>query len=151
MSRLLLIFLLLFNAVGAFYGSYMLIADPAGVEIGLPPGMLEGSPFHNYLVPGLVLLLVNGVLPATAAYGLTRRRPSAPLPVIPVLKNYHWAWSLALLSGLGLMIWMGVQIALLGYYKEFPIQGVMSVVGVAITGLTLLPGMRAAYRFKPGH
>lgn len=148
MARLLLIFLLLFNAIGAFYGSYMLIADPAGVEIGLPPGMLEGSPFHNYLVPGLVLLLVNGVLPAAAAYGLIRRWPSAPLAIIPVLKDYHWAWSLALISGVGLMIWMGVQIALLGYYKEVPIQGVMSVVGVAITVLVLLPGMRAAYRLE---
>lgn len=148
MTRLLLIFLLLFNAIGAFYGSYMLIADPAGVEIGLPPGMLEGSPFHNYLVPGLVLLLVNGVLPAAAAYGLIRRRPSAPLPVLSVLKNYHWAWSLTLLSGVGLMIWMGVQIALLGYYKEVPIQGVMSVVGIAITILALLPGLRAAYRLE---
>lgn len=146
MTRLFLVFLLLFNAIGAFYGSYMLIADPAGVEIGLPPGMLEGSPFHNYLIPGVALLLVNGVLPALAAYGLIRRRPLAPLPALPVLNHYHWAWSLALISGLGLMIWMGVQIALLGYYKEFPIQGVMSVVGVAITGLALLPGLRSAYK-----
>lgn len=144
--RFLLLFLLIFNAIGAYYGSFMLITDPTGVAIKMPPDMLQGAPFQDYFVPGIILLLVNGVLPTLAAIGLIRRRPQLPLPIFTFFKNQHWGWTLALLSGLGLLIWMAVQIVLLGYYSEFPIQAMMTIIGAMITLLTLLPTVRNAYK-----
>ena len=146
MLRVILIILLIFNAIGAYYGSFMLITDPTGVAIKMPPDMLQGAPFQDYFVPGIILLLVNGVLPSLAVLGLLRKSPLVPLPYFPVLKNHHWGWTLALLSGLGLLCWMGVQIALLGYYAEFPIQGLMSVIGALTTGLALVPSVRNSYK-----
>lgn len=146
MLRWLLILLLLFNALGAYYGSYMLLLDPSGEAIQMADGILEGSPFSSFLIPGIILLLVNGLLPTVAAVGMITRKPQKPLPGFPVLKPYHWSWSLALIAGIGLMIWIGVQIAMLGYWKDYPIQGIYGTLGVLITGLALLPGVRKGYR-----
>lgn len=32
--------------------------------------MLEGSPFHNYLIPGLTLLILLGIVPTISFWGL---------------------------------------------------------------------------------
>ena len=55
------ILLLLFNGTGAFYGGIGLITDPTGVSIKLSVNLLEHTPFNNFLVPGIVLLGVNGI------------------------------------------------------------------------------------------
>lgn len=55
------ILLLLLNGIGAFYGGLQLIFDPSGSKLGLPLSYLGHSPFHNYLIPGIVLIIVNGV------------------------------------------------------------------------------------------
>ncbi len=144
--RFSLIFLLIFNAIGAYYGSFMLITDPTGVAIKLPPDMLRGAPFQDYFLPGIILFFANGILPTLAAIGLLRNRRLKPLPYFPYLKNYHWGWSLALLSGMVLLGWMVVQLVLLGYYSEFPIQAIMMVIGGLMTVLALSPSLRSLYK-----
>ncbi len=144
----MLIFLLFFNAIGAFYGSYHFITDPTGASLQAPVDMLNGSIFKDFFVPGILLLLVNGILPTVAGIGLILRRPPQPLPGFSLLNNYHWAWSLALISGLGLLIWIGVQIAMIGYWKEPPFQAVYAGLGLVITAFTLLPNVRNFYRFN---
>jgi hypothetical protein len=49
--------MLVFLALGAVGGGLALTIEPGGSTIGLDPGLLEGSPFRDYLVPGLVLLI----------------------------------------------------------------------------------------------
>lgn len=141
--RNLLIFLLLFNAVGAFYGGTSFLLDPSGGSLHISTDLLGNSPFNDYFWPGVILLLVNGLLPLVAGLGLLLKKNRTGLPV---LKKYHWAWSLALASGLGLMTWIGVQIAMLGYWKEFPIQAVFATLGMLITTLALLPQVRQQYK-----
>ncbi len=143
--RWLLIFLLFFNAVGAYYGSYMFISDPSGKTLQVPDGMLGGSIFNDFLIPGIILLLVNGILPTTAGIGMLMQPPYKPLPGFSVLKNHHWAWSLALISGLGLTIWIAVQIAILGYWRQPPFQAIYGCLGLLITLLVLLPSVRNYY------
>ncbi len=55
------VILLLFNGVGALYGGWQLVTDPTGGSMQMPLTYLQHSPFTNYLIPGIVLLLVNGV------------------------------------------------------------------------------------------
>ncbi len=62
--------------------------------------MLDGSPFHNFLVPGIILLFVNGVGQLAAGY-LTFRRH--------VLAGYAGG-----AFGLGLIIWIFVQVSMIG-------------------------------------
>lgn len=60
--RILSILLLLFNGIGAFYGSIKFITDPTGASMGMSLTILEHSPFTNYLIPGIIMLLANGIM-----------------------------------------------------------------------------------------
>lgn len=55
------VILLLFNGVGALYGGWQLVTDPTGGSMQMPLTYLQHSPFTNYLIPGIILLLANGV------------------------------------------------------------------------------------------
>lgn len=143
-----LIFLLLFNAVGAFFGSFMLITDPSGNKLQAPLEALDGTGFKDFLIPGIILFLVNGILPLVAALGMIANKPTGSLPGFSVLSKQHWAWSLALIAGLGLFIWIVVQILLIGFWKEPPFQLIYGTLGIIITGLTLLPPVRRYFLLK---
>lgn len=86
--------------LGAIGGGAFLILDPSGESMGFSLELLQGSPFKNYLIPGLFLFLVNGV-GSLVGSGLTARRNSL-------------AGSLALVLGLILMAWIVIQVAIIG-------------------------------------
>jgi len=54
--------LLVFLAVSAIAGSVPMISSPHGEPLRLPQTLLQHSPFGSYLVPGIILLLANGLL-----------------------------------------------------------------------------------------
>ncbi len=86
----------LFTALGAIPVGLMFLADPSGGTVGLPPGWIEDTVFGSYLIPGLYLLLVNGVGMVLLAGLIVVRHWSAP-------------W-LAGTLGVGLIIWILVQL-----------------------------------------
>lgn len=59
--RYIAMLLLLFNAVSALFGGYMLIDDPTGGTLQMPVDMMKGGPFNNYLIPGITLFSILGV------------------------------------------------------------------------------------------
>ena len=66
-----------FIGLGAIAGGYMLVKDPSGGELGLPVSFLEGSPFPDFFILGLFLLLVNGIGSMVGAGLSFTRRPHA--------------------------------------------------------------------------
>ena len=50
-----------FIGLGALGGGFMLVRDPSGSALELPMSLLEGSPFPDFLIPGMFLFAVNGV------------------------------------------------------------------------------------------
>ncbi len=50
-----------FIGLGALGGGFMLVRDPSGSALGVPISLIEGSPFPDFLIPGIFLLVVNGV------------------------------------------------------------------------------------------
>jgi hypothetical protein len=89
----------LFTALGAVPVGLMFLADPSGGTVGLPPGWIEDTLFGSYLVPGLYLLLLNGVGMLVLAGLIVLRHWSAP-------------WLTGML-GVGLIIWILVQLAVM--------------------------------------
>lgn len=55
------ILLLLFNGIGALYGGYHLISHPDGSSLQISTDWLKYSPFNDFLIPGIVLFLANGL------------------------------------------------------------------------------------------
>ncbi len=51
-----------FLGVTAMMGGIPLILDPSGGILHMPLGLLEHSPFHDFLIPGIILLVGNGLL-----------------------------------------------------------------------------------------
>lgn len=135
---------LAFLAMAALGGGAALIGDPDGSGLGLDPAWLAGSPFVNYLVPGLFLFVVFGLGSAVLIYGLWVQPKTGPLSFITRLTHEHWAWLLTLLLGLSLILWIAVQYLVIRTFS--PLQVVIAVVGLVIIMLDLLPEMRRYYQ-----
>jgi hypothetical protein len=109
-----LVSLLIYQGVSAVYGGFMLVADPTGGRLKMPVSFLAGSPFHTYLVPGLILGLALGVFPLFLVYALIRKPAWKQAGVLSVYKDQYWAWTYALYLGIMLMIWIQVQEMVIG-------------------------------------
>jgi hypothetical protein len=126
LSLYVLTLCLVFLAVGALYGGFMLLSDVSGGALQIPQEWLAGSIFPNYFVPGLFLFTVFGLGSLVVLFGLWVRP--------------QWAWLATLLLGAALVIWIFVQYLSINHYH--PLQIVMLLLGVFIVVLDLLPGMR---------
>jgi hypothetical protein len=119
--------LLLFQALAGLSGGVMLVADPRGEFSKLRVEDLAGSPFDTFTIPGVILLVVLGFFPLAAAIGVRRGR--------------RWAWWSAGMVGVGLVIWIAVEVQ----YIQFSwLQAFIAVLGVAII-LACLPGSVRRY------
>jgi len=53
-----------FPALGAIGGGIVLILSPTGELIGIPLSEFKNIPFNSYLIPGIILFSVLGVIPS---------------------------------------------------------------------------------------
>ncbi|MFN0176458.1 MAG: hypothetical protein ACKVU0_17595 [Saprospiraceae bacterium] len=108
--------LLLVLGVFALVPGIALIIDPSGKLVQFPEGSLAWSPFPDYLIPGILLTVFIGLLPLAAWFALWKKPANAFLTRINPFPTKHWAWTLALISGLGLMVWILVQMTMVPYF-----------------------------------
>jgi len=99
MQRTISIILLFFNGVSACLGGGALISDPSGRSIEMPLDMLKYSPFHNFLIPGLILFFELGIGSLIAGIQVIRRIKSYSLYIIFI--------------GAALTIWIITQILMI--------------------------------------
>jgi hypothetical protein len=105
-------------SIGALGGGLILMLAPRGEILPLPLSALAASPFDTYFVPGLILFGVLGLGPLIAARLAWLRHPLAPVA--------------AFIVGAGLLIWVAVEVAIIGYSNEPPLQAIYGILGVAI-------------------
>jgi len=139
----LLSLLMFFQAVSGFFGGATLILSPSGSWMHFPTDALAGSPFANYLIPGLILFLLLGVYPAVVCYGLLRRPNWKWAETLNVHRDHHWSLTHSLYVGIMLILWIDVEMIWISYT---PLQTIYSLVGVAIIITALLPQSRAFYK-----
>lgn len=68
------IVLLFFTGVSGVIGAVPMIADPHGRPWQMPQSLLRYSPFHSYLIPGIVLFCAIGILALAACAMVVLRR-----------------------------------------------------------------------------
>jgi hypothetical protein len=89
--------LLAFGAINAFAGGYYGLSGASGV----PVEWLDGSPFANYFIPSLILLIVVGGSFVTAA--------------VAVFARFRIARPAALAAAVIVTGWLAAQVAIIGY------------------------------------
>jgi MYXO-CTERM domain-containing protein len=117
-----------FVALTAVGGGLLMVA---GID-RFPPEWLEGSPFSDYLLPGVILTVV-GVIAAVAAVAAWRRS--------------RWAAETSALAGAVLAGWIAGEIVLLqrngaDQDPRSPTEAIYLVVGLAMLGLGLAGTIR---------
>lgn len=102
--RILSIALLILLGIGAVYGGVTLVIDPSGELLGLPLDVLDGTPFGDFMIPGIILLLFIGLLSFVITF-LT----------IKIFPKYEW---MILSQGVILAIWLTTEIVM-GIFDPF--------------------------------
>jgi hypothetical protein len=118
----LLIIIEFFNGLSGLAGGYGLIADPSAATLGMELSWLEGTPFNDYLIPGIVLLTFNGLGNTIAA-------------ILSLRKNKYMN-GVAVFFGFGMMIWIASQVLWIGH-KSF-LQPLYFTTGLAQALLGLI-------------
>jgi len=122
--RLSALFLLAFNGIGAIYGGLNFILSPDGSGMEMSPDFLKHSPFHDYLIPGIILLVVNGLFSVVTFLLLIMNMQSAPLLVMS--------------QGFLLCGWIFIQVLLIQVI--IPLHVIMGSVGILLILLGRLLG-----------
>jgi len=90
-----------FNGISAILGGIGLMGDPSGKALVMDTTWLENTPFTDFLIPGIVLFIVNGLGNLTG--------------FILSIKKYRYAGHIAAVFGLIMIIWIFSQVLWIGY------------------------------------
>ena len=99
-----------------------LITDPSGATVGLSADTLPGWLLGDFLVPGFLVAVLFGLLPARAALLVRRRSPRG--------------WSAASTVGVLMVLWSLGQLAVIGFPHPL-VQAAFLIAGIGLTGLGL--------------
>ncbi len=91
-----------FIGIGAVAGGLALVLDPSGEGLGTPIELLERTPFTTFLVPGVVLFIVNGLGSLAGAVASFARQ--------------RYAGEIAVALGAFLVAWIAVQVCWMGLH-----------------------------------
>ena len=110
-----------FIGLGALGGGFMLVRDPSGSALELPISLLEGSPFLDFLIPGMFLLAVNGIGSMIGAgLSFTRRQ---------------YAQEIAIVLGAILVAWIVIQVVIISSFHWLHV--LYFILGVVELGIGL--------------
>ena len=139
----ILIFLVFFLAISGLIGGFALVISSDGEIWQMPLSMLNGTPFNNYLIPGLILLTFLGIYPSLILIGLIWRSNWDIFNFLNIYKEQHWSWMGSLYTGIMLILWIDFQIMLIGYGHY--IQFIYALLGVIIVVFSLVPPVKKYY------
>jgi|GEM_PF-2453397 len=115
---LLLKALVLFQGLSGLFGGIALILDPTGGILQIPITILDESLLNDFLIPGVILVSVLGLYPMIVFLGL--------------IKNQSWALAGTKLLGLALIVWIAVEIIMVGYQSQPPLQLIYGLIGILL-------------------
>ena len=145
-TRNILLFLLAFLGLGALFGGGILIISPSGDLFGMPLSMLGQSPFTSFLVPGIILFVVLGLIPCGLVVALLTTPKSGLVEFANFYPDMHWAWTGSISVAFALIIWLQAEMMFLQAVGW--LHTIYMVLAVAILFVALLPTVRALYK-KP--
>jgi len=117
--RVFTVLLLLANGIGAVYGGFQFMTDPTGAKMQIPLSYLEHSPFADYLIPGIILFIVNGIFSFITVTTIFVETQKYPFFIIA--------------QGILLAGWIVIQVLLLRTIYA-PLHVTFVVIGICLIG-----------------
>ncbi|WP_273568059.1 hypothetical protein [Maribacter halichondriae] len=116
--HILAVILLIFLGVTSILGGLGLMGDPTGAAIGIPAKLLESTIFDNYLLPGIILFLSNGISSLVIAFFVVKKASKYSVLIV--------------LQGIVLLGWLAVELLInLGFFYA-PLHITYYLVGIAL-------------------
>jgi hypothetical protein len=122
-SRITAIVLLFLLGVSALFGACSLIFDLWGDTLKMPSDLLDFAPFEDYLIPGILLGIFNGILSLTIA-------------ILVILKIRLQAL-LIIIQGCVLMVWLTAEVIMKIYYPSITLPYYVLAILLIICGVLL--------------
>jgi len=143
-TRNVLLFLLAFLGIGAIGGGGALIISPTGSLLGMPLSMLDKSPFNNFLIPGITLFLLLGVVPLFLIIALLKKPESRLAESINFFKDMHWSWTYSIYVAFALIIWIQIEMIFLSSVNW--LHTFYMFYSIVMIFVALLPQVRNLYK-----
>jgi hypothetical protein len=134
-----------FIAFLGFASGFPLLFSPSGKTMGLSLDLLKNTPVGDFALVGLFFIAFYGILPALAAYGLWTRRRWRWTDPLNKWTGQHWGWTASVAVGVILILWIVVELILLGPLSGIGgvLQVAMTVLGISVLALAMLPSVRS--------
>ena len=108
----------MFIGIGAVPAGIAMISDPSGRGLGMPLEMLVNSPFADFLIPGVFLLVVNGI--------------GSLMGGIASFNRHRFAGEFAAGLGTFLMVWITAQVWWMGVHWLHALYFVLGLVELTL-------------------
>jgi len=143
-TRNIFLILLGFLGLGAIGGGLALIISPSGELLEMPLSILDKSPFTSFLIPGIILFSVLGLIPLLLVIALTKKPESGLAEKINFFRDMHWAWTYSIYIAFILIIWIQLQMVFIQGVHWLHTFYMFFAVVIIFTGL--LPQVRNVYK-----
>ena len=145
--RNLFLILLGFLSIGAIGGGVALLISPSGELIGIPVNEFKNLPFNSFLIPGIILFTVLGVIPVLLIIALINKPKSRLAEQFNIFSDMHWSWTYSIYLAFALIGWIHIQLIFL-HGEVHWLHTFYMFYAIVIIIVALLPGTRDLYRKK---
>ena len=106
--------------------------------------ILVTTPISDFTPVGLFFVVCYGILPVLAVYGLWKLPRLRWTDTFNKRTKQNWAWTATVVIGVILIVWIAVEVALIGSPIGLPrfLQVAMASLGVVFIALAMLPRVR---------
>ena len=142
--RNVLLILLAFLGLGALFGGGVLIISPSGKLFGMPLFLLNHSPFNDFLIPGIILFTVLGIVPVGVTIALLKKPAYKVAELFNLYPDMYWAWTYCIYIAFALIIWIQIEMTYLQAVHWS--HTLYMFLAIAILFIALLPQVRMQYK-----
>ena len=146
-TRNIFLIVLGFLALGAIGGGMLLIISPQGELIGIPLSEFNNIPFKSFVIPGIILFTVLGVIPLLLIIALIKQPESRIAGQLNLFKDMHWSWTYSIYIAFILIGWIHIELIFLQGAVHW-LHSFYMFYAVLMIAIALLPRMRYLYKKK---
>jgi hypothetical protein len=125
-------------------GGAALIISPNGKLFRMPVSILAHSPFRNFLVPGVILFCVFGLVSSGLVFALVKKPECRLAEQTNFFNDMHWSWTYSIYVAFARIIWIQAEIVFLQAVHW--LHTLYLALALAINFVELLPQVRLLYR-----